>query len=430
MLLIYTQKITPRITYIFKHVCTRILGIEVTFTLTLEEFISYEGPKLSYGKQPLGNELFIQSNGLLTQQGFESETILVKEWEETKCFFATSEKSMLPFDIFAAGFYLLSRYEEYLPHVKDALGHFPASESLGFMHNFLHQPVIDIWAYKFKTILVNSFPHLLFPKKEMTIHSVINAGEPYAFRQRGALRSLVGYSKDFSKFRFRRMVERTAVISGTRSDPFDTFQWIINATKKSRNKLSVFFMLGDALVFDESINSNRQKFKLLLKYVADYKDVGLIFSYSSLPEYDSLKKEKLRMQDIINRDVKHSFNSQFLVNLPETYRNLVELEIKSDFTMVYENTPGFRAGTCTPFLFYDLDYEIKTPLIIHPVVVTTSAFKSRYASDISKTVAQLMIAVEQVNGTFSMLFSNRDFSPLPANDVWRSLFSEKLHPNE
>jgi hypothetical protein len=78
-------------------------------------------------------------------------------------------------------------------------------------------------------------------------------------------------------------------------------------------------------------------------------------------------------------------------------------------------------------IFYDLDYEIKTPLIIHPLVATTSSFKDKYASDITKTMARLMNSVEQVNGTFSLLFTNKDFTPVASNEVWRNLFSDKLH---
>ena len=65
MILVYTQKMTPRIAYVFKHMCTRILGVEVHFTSVIEELIAHSGPKLSYGKQPMGNELFLQSHGLL-----------------------------------------------------------------------------------------------------------------------------------------------------------------------------------------------------------------------------------------------------------------------------------------------------------------------------------------------------------------------------
>ena len=102
MLLIYTPQPTQRITYIFNHICKRILGLKINFTSSIEEFIAYSGPKISYGKKELGNELFFQSAELLFQEGFDSIDIVVKDWEETKCFFAVGKNSALPFDIFSA----------------------------------------------------------------------------------------------------------------------------------------------------------------------------------------------------------------------------------------------------------------------------------------------------------------------------------------
>lgn len=426
MLLIYTQKITPRITYVFRHICTRILGIEIGFTSVIEELIAHSGPKLSYGKQPLGNEFFLQSEGLLIQQGFESIDITVKEWEDTKCFFSTTGQCALPFDIFSASFYLMSRYEEYLPHVKDDNGRYPVTESLAFQEGFLQQPVIDMWAYKFKEALKIAFPELDFPRKKTKVHTVINASQPFAYIQRGILRTFIGYATDLSKLKFRALIDRTRVIMHLRKDPYHTFKWIVNKSKKSASKLTVFFLLGENTTFTNSLNTHRLAFKMLVKHVADYNETGLVFSYDALKEYEVLKKEKKRMEEITNRSVLSSMNARFLVSLPEIYRNLVELEVAKDFTMVYENTVGFRAGTCTPFLFYDLDSEIKTPLIIHPLAMTTTAFAKKYDSDTTKTFTKVFQSVEKVNGTFTMLFTNRDFSSSEKNKIWRSIFSEKL----
>ncbi len=54
MLLVYTHKITPRLTYTFKHIFTRILNIQIIFTTKIEEFIAHDGLKFSYTKQALG----------------------------------------------------------------------------------------------------------------------------------------------------------------------------------------------------------------------------------------------------------------------------------------------------------------------------------------------------------------------------------------
>ena len=128
MLLVFCPKISSRLRYIFHHVLTNSLGIAVDFTTILDTFIAHRGPKMSYGKAPLGNEFFVEAADLLFQYGVQDTPIEVKKWEELPCFFSVGKKSKLPFDLFAASFYLLSRYEEYLPHLKDDLGRFVAQQ--------------------------------------------------------------------------------------------------------------------------------------------------------------------------------------------------------------------------------------------------------------------------------------------------------------
>ncbi len=158
MLLIYTHKITPRFSYIMRQVFTRILGIEVSFTTKVEDFIKHSGAKITYTKQPLQNEFFVRSNDLLFEQGINDIQINVMDWEGYPCFFTTGENSALPYDIFSASFYLLSRYEEYLPHVKDIHGRFSPKDSIAYQNDFLTLPVVDIWANKLLDRLLERFP--------------------------------------------------------------------------------------------------------------------------------------------------------------------------------------------------------------------------------------------------------------------------------
>jgi len=128
--------------YVFKHIFTRVLQIPVDFTTKIEEFIAFNGLKMTYSKAPLGNEFFIRNNDLLFEQGVNDLDINIFHWEKTPCFFNAGSKSVIPFDIFAASFYLLSRYEEYLPHVRDVHERFTAEQSLAFKYRFLDKPII------------------------------------------------------------------------------------------------------------------------------------------------------------------------------------------------------------------------------------------------------------------------------------------------
>ncbi len=408
----------------------RILGLDIAFTSVLEEFVGHNGPKMSYGKQSLANELFVQEFGLLSQQGIEDITIQVKNWETVPAFFATSEKSAIPFDVFSAAFYLLSRYEEYLPHVRDAKGRFPASESIAFQNEFLELPVIDIWAYKIGKLLTETFPAITIPKKKVIIHNLLHVQRPFLYNQKGMFRSVMGYANDLSKFKFKEVFKRTQVLLGLRKDPYDTFTWVVNIVKRSSSKMTAFFLLGENEMYQDSLNTHRKAFRQLVKYVGDYKEIGLLYSGSSLEKFEILRKEKKRMEQITNRTLVSSKQANFFLDLPENYRNLIELEIAKDFTMAYHDTPGFRAGTCTPFLFYDLDFEIKTPLLLHPIAVTTTALTSLPDHEIEKKVHQLLAQTKLVNGTFSMVFRNEDFKGEDENIIWRTLFSEILQQYE
>jgi hypothetical protein len=424
MLLVYTHKITPRLKYTFKHICKRILGLEVSFTSKIEDFIAHNSLKMSYAKQPLSNELFVRSNALLFENGLSDLDINVQPWENTKGFFATGERSDLPFDIFAASFYLLSRYEEYMPHVKDDYGRFMAKESLAYNHRFLSQPVVDIWAYKLKDVFQKRFPEYQFKERTYNIQPVIDVPMAYYFKQKGLLRAIGGTLNDLSRFKLRQLYQRYSVLMGFERDPYDTFKWIITKQKQCDFKFMVLFLIGDYSTYDKNINTNKKQFVSLIKSIADYCDVGIKASYFSLDNISILKEEKLKMESIINtklKAIRHSFSK---LNLPTSYRNLVELEINQDFTMGYIDTLGFRAGTCTPFQFYDLDYEVQTPMQINPYQCLDFALL-KYQSELDKTehLQKLIDEVKAVNGTFTAIFHNYTFSDSDRWEGFRSLFN-------
>ncbi len=130
------------------------------------------------------------------------------------------------------------------------------------------------------------------------------------------------------------------------------------------------------------------------------------------------------MESIINYNLEASRNSFSKINLPETYRNLIELEIKQDFTMGYIKELGFRASTCTPFQFYDLDYEIQTPLQINSFHCFDFALlKHKSQLDKKETLLRLMYQVKKVNGTFTPIFHNYSFSDLERWEGFRELFT-------
>ena len=438
MLLVYTHTITPRLTYIFKHILNRLLGIQVGFTTKVEEFIGHTGLKLSYTKQALGNELFIKCNDLLFNQGIDYLDINIVKWGEDPCFFHTNDKLEVPCDIFAASFYLISRYEEYLPHVKDEFERFPADESLAFQNKFLDKPVIDIWALKLKKILIERFPDFenkLDNKRKFKFISTIDVDMAFKYKHKGLIRSIGGLMNDVFHFRLKEIWERFLVIFILRKDPFDTFHKLLYLQKKYNIPTMYFFLLSEYTTYDKNISAGNINYKLLIKNIADYTKVGIHPSYFSMKNELKIKKEKKIMENIVNFPITKSRQHYLRMELPHTYQKLVDIEIEEDYTMGYASQYGFRASTCTPFNFYDLGFEIQTPLKVYPFAVMDGTLKDYLNYTPKKafnTIINLANEVKKVNGTFITIFHNESVGGSGRWRTWNKLYVsllKELSPN-
>ena len=407
MLLIYTHKITPRFSYVMRQVFTRILGIEVSYTTKVEDFIKHSGAKITYTKQPLQNEFFVRSNDLLFEQGINDIQINVADWEGVPCFFIASENSSIPYDIFSASFYLLSRYEEYLPHVKDVHGRFSPKDSLAFQNNFLRLPVVDIWANKLLDRLLERFPDLEIKRKSYKYTSIIDVNSSHCFAHRGFSRSLAGFLLDLGNFRIRRLFKRIVVWFNPKNDPYNNFAFLIDIKKKYNLNCMFFFQFASYSTFDKNVSPNNNNFRFLIKSIADYCKVSLATSYSSFNDSELLKREKKNLEGVINRQVEYSRIRYNRVDVPQTYRDLVDTGFTDDFTMGYTHEIGFRAGTSFPFYLYDINLEVQQPIRVHSFAFHDYALhEDTSMNDILDKVKSLYQEVKKVNGKLISVFSN------------------------
>lgn len=429
MILIYTHTITPRVRYIFKHIFTRILQIEVDFTSSKEDFALYDGVKLSYTRVPLGDEFFIKSNDLLFEQGISDVEITVSKWEEIPCFFATGVKSSIPFDIFSASFFLITRYEEYYPHIEDKHSRFTAEQSIAFKHNFLEKPVIDIWAYKLLRSLKKRFPNYSHKNRTFTYISTFDVDNAYAYKHKNIVRTVGGFLNDMYRLKIIDLWIRFAVFFNIKKDPFDTFQEIINLKKEFDVTTIFFFLIGDYNSYNTNVSISKTKFRLLIKDMVDYARVGLHPSYYAKDDIKILKKEKERLESVTNIPMIRSRQHYLRFSLPDTYQKLIDLEIEEDYSMGYAGYVGFRASTCTPFYFYDLEFEIQTPLKVFSFAVMDTTLNDYMKLTPKQSIGKirdLKKEVQAVNGTFITLFHNESLSGYLRWRGWRNVYKSIL----
>jgi hypothetical protein len=429
MLLVYTYKITHRNKYIFNLLFKDILGINFMLTSDVALFKAHTEEKISYSTNPIGDELFFVSRSLLFETGITEQNITVFDYRDSPVFFATGKLSALPFDVFAASFYLVSRYEEYLPHIRDIHDRFNPKDSMAFKNHFLQKPLLNNWAKWIKELIQKKYPTIHFPERKYEFVSTIDIDNAYAYREKGFTRSVGGYLKSLFMFDFPEIMERTKVLLGLQKDPYDTYDFQLEMLKKYGFKSVYFFLLGDYGVNDKNLPVESKKFQSLIKMLGDYAEVGIHPSYGSNKNKDLLKKEVLRLSKVMHREITNSRQHFLKLTLPETYRNLIDLDITDDYTMGYASLVGFRASICTPFNFYDLDNELETKLKIHPFAAMEGTFKYYMnvpPEDAIKNIKSLIDAVKNVDGVFISLWHNDSLNDQRIWQGWKKVYEEMV----
>lgn len=427
-LLVYTPRLSPRLKYIFDLLMTDLIGIDYVFCLQPEEFKKFEGPKISYCDHPLGDEPFFFASRLLFEKGIEDQQINVFEWKDLPVFFGTHPKYLLPFDVFAASFYLVSRYEEYLPHIKDEHMRFSPQQSLAWQKGFLNRPLVNIWALELKKILAQQFSSLEFTEHHYRYISTFDIDSAYAYREKGLIRHVGSIGLSLINFNIRGIGERLRVLMGLEKDPYDTYDWQLQMAEKYHLRQIYFFLVGDYGEYDKNIPvDGSRSFQSLIKSVADYADVGIHPSYQSNTNRLQLRKEIRRLRTVLKNDIVKSRQHFLKVTFPETFRNLLEFDIREDYSLGYASEIGFRASICSPFPFYDLDLDVSTKLKLTPFMLMDGTLKDYMKLSPEESVErakQLIDEVRAVNGTFVTLWHNQSVNDREEWAGWRTVYEQ------
>jgi len=357
-LLVYVPLLTPRIKYIFGFIFNDILKTQVGFSSNLAEFKSSALPKISYAQQPVADELFFKNTDFLLSHTIYPPNIKTTTFGDMIVPFAI-DKSSLPFDVFAASFYFVSRYEEYLPFRPDQDGNFPAENSLQSKLKLLEFPVIDGWALMLKNMLLKRYPGLYFGNKTFEFKPIVclyPSGSPNLLQQ--AL----------------RLVKRFSLTKLKTHPPAKP---------------------GGLQLF---LNEQHEKYEL-----------APLYFFKPSPE------------------IEQGCDRQ--VVLPRSYLQLLTNKIIKDFRMGYPDTIGFRAGTCTPFFWYDLQLEKTTHLLVHPIAVNDlilSRYRTFNTENILNKWGSLIRNVKLLNGSFFIIWHKESLPESGKGKAGRKLYTQLL----
>ncbi len=342
--------------YVFDLIFRDELGIEFQITGDIKRFENYPDEKINYSEKRIENEFFIRSKPFLFETEIKKQEIKVAEKDAAKILFPNEEDD-LGFDIFSSVFFLVSRYEEYLPFSADKFGRFRASDTLAFQNNFLEKPIINIWIEILKAKLRKRFSSLEFKEEEFQTILTYDIDVAYKFKGRSFGRNLGSALKDILQFRILNILERIQTLFFSKKDPWDVYDELQKLISQNQLSSVFFFLLADKAKHDRNLHYQNPAMNQLINQVKTFSEIGIHPSFFTSVFPEKILVEKERLENLSGKKITKSRQHYLKFILPETYNSLLKAGISEDYSMGFPEAPGFRAGTCKPFYFYDLKNE-------------------------------------------------------------------------
>jgi len=206
---IYTKKITNRCKYIFDLIFKENYGIAYKLITNFQEFETLDGYKLNYSNNYIEKVPFIFASNLLYEKSIKDQDIDIGEFGKHQILFKNdNQDSDLPFDIFAASFFLISRYEEYLPHKRDQFDRFNPRTSIAYKNKFIEKPMVNIWISQLKNILQTYYQNLSFKANSFSYTPSFDIDIAYSYLYKGMLRNFAGFISELYQFKLRKIGQK------------------------------------------------------------------------------------------------------------------------------------------------------------------------------------------------------------------------------
>ena len=424
-MVIYSSAVSLRLQYIVSFI-ESVIGQRIFIIYDKEAFLDYNTEKINYSDEEIGESIYqIKPHPLLFQKNIVPIDIKVSACRNNPCFF-NNEEDNHGFDLFAAIFYLISRYEEYLTNEPDIYGRFDYKNAFAYKNNFLTIPLVNLWiidlADRLSIKRTNTQSPLFIPTYDIDI--------AYSYKHQSIVKNVGGFFKTLIKGDIDQVIEQANVYSGKAKDPFDTYDWLNKLHAEYNLSPIYFFLLAQKRgLYDKNINPTSNGMQSLIKEHAKNYSVGIHPSWQSGDEESLLTQEIELLKSTINGKCIISRQHYIRMTLPQTYRLLIKNGIKEDYSMGYGSINGFRASVASPFYWYDLEKEEITNLLIHPFCYmdANSYFEQHLSTEeAGKELEYYYTLVKKVEGQMITIFHNHFLTDQPQWKPWKEMYERFL----
>jgi len=424
MIWIYSDKVTARLIHTLDFIFKQ-RGISVHLTNDKSQFLEQKDQiRFAYSKDNFGEISTIHPSNLLFEENIQLVDLKKENWLTSDCL-----KFNGVVDPIASVFYILSRYEEYLPFKADEHGRFTAKESILIQFDWLKIPICDVWSEAIIDWISKKNNHEITIKRgDFNFIPTFDIDNSYAFLLKSSVQLWGGKVKDVLQSNAMRMGMRESVLSGDEKDPFDTYNEIIKLKQEDVHPY-IFWHLGDLKKYDRNISWTNEAHQRLIQRMSTFFPVGIHPSYFSNSKPEKVGEERGRLEYIIGKPVYASRQHFLKISFPNTFQQLVKMGMKHEFSMGFSDEVGFRMGTARAFPFFDLVQNHPTELMLHPFVYmdgTLNQYKNYTPEEAKKIIKDLLLQVKQFGGDFICIWHNETIGESGIWKDWKAVFDYNL----
>lgn len=331
-------------------------------------------------------------------------------------------------DIFAATFFMLTRWEEYVLRERDAHGRFPAKSAAAVRFGFLDRPVVNEWADLLYAMLFQLGWEQARPERSFQLSVSCDVDHPRLWwsvldRFKTLAGSLfVRFDIRETRFWLRHHFFKTR-------DPYDVFdEWM--DILELHGLRAHFNFLGDRPRSSDCYYPIDHPFirKMMGKLADRGHAIGFHPSYEACDNPDMFRHELNSVREISPIPVMNGRQHYLRFAVPYTWKIWEWEAMDWDSTLGYSEMEGFRCGICHDYPVFDPIERRITSLREKPLIamdVTLALYRKYTPEEALERLQQLKRQVIKHRGEFVFLWHNSSWNTY-FWAPWKKVFLEFL----
>ena len=343
---------------------------------------------------------------------------------------STESGFYLNYDIFGFTYWMLARCEEIDPpgDFLDTHQRFLSTASHAFRHGYLERPLVDEWFCILRQVVERLWPQLLLVRSQFKVVVSHDVDRPsaYAFgSKRLFLKEIAGdiLKRNSLELAFNRSLVRLKTTQHLQPlDPFNTFDWLMDASENAGIRSSFYFLCGRTNpCFDAQYQPGHPVIRHLMRCINRRgHEIGLHPSYETSTHSELVAHEGQRLLQICKEEgiQQNEWGGRMHYlrwRWPSTAYAWERSGFDYDSTLGYPDRPGFRCGTCHPYFMFDPVTQRQLNLVQRPLIVMDCSVISSQYLGLGYTDKSLSLFVKLKNnckfvgGNYTLLWHNSHF---------------------